>query len=473
MFCTKCGAQVGDNDKFCPECGTPIESAPNTAAGSRPAEITPAAAYDPQPAPKKSHKALWIVLICVAAAVVAACVLLLVLRPWQKCGRTVPAAPATSAPASQGGEASKPAVPIAELEPEETIRAAFEALNNVESMHLDFSETVSMSIGLPSVGYTQDMDIAIALGIDSRKNPNISKTEGYMEMMGERQNILMYSEESDGKTHAYRSDDGGKTWTESDTELDEDSVLNNPVQAFDLWMQHAKNFEKTGTETINGFDTTVISGTLSGEYVQEAMSMTGDLFGEPDEDLWKELDDLPITFWIDNAGGCVVRMRIDMQDMMKSLLENAMQKSVGELPDGMELSIEVGTATADCVMTQFNAVPEIVIPDEAKGTLLKPDPEPETESIVGTWTLCGGETEETQQYVDLMLSFGMEMTFVFNEDGTGSMSMSYGEESDDETFAYTLENGQIVIDGEGAAYRIEDGLLHLTIDADALIFKRK
>ena len=28
MFCPKCGAQVGDNDKFCKACGTPVNVQP-------------------------------------------------------------------------------------------------------------------------------------------------------------------------------------------------------------------------------------------------------------------------------------------------------------------------------------------------------------------------------------------------------------------------------------------------------------
>lgn len=460
MFCTHCGAQVNDTDKFCPECGKPLGNLQQNTEPER-AE-TPILQPAPAPEPKKkSHKALWIVLTCIALAAVAACVLLLVLRPWQRCGKTAP-----------DTEPSAPDVKAGEPAPEEAVRASFEALNKVDSMHLDFTETVSMSVGIPSAGYSQSMDIAIVLGIDTNKDPNVSKTEGYMEMLGTRQTVLIYSEEADGVTRTYQSTDEGKTWKQEDANPDNDSVLQNPKEAIDLWMKHAKDFRRVGTETLNGYETTVIAGTLSGEYVKEATGMTGGAFGALDEEVLKDLDDLPITFWIDNDSGCVVRMCIDMQDMMKTLLEKAMLNNVGELPDGMELSVEVDVATVDCVMTQFNAVPTIVIPEEARGAAAEPAAAA-TDSIVGTWTLCDGEGEESQQTVQMMLGLGMAMDFTFNEDGTGSLSTTYGEETDSQDFTYTLENGNIVINGDGAPYRIEDDLLYLMLDEIGLVFKRK
>ena len=222
---------------------------------------------------------------------------------------------------------------------------------------------------------------------------------------------------------------------------------------------------------MNGFDTTVYAGKLSGEYVKDAAGMTG--VGALDEAMLNDLDDLPITFWIDNDSGRVVRIVLDMQDMMKTLFENVMQESMGELPESIELSIEVGKASVACDMSRFNEIPPIVIPDEARGSGAAPAPAPEADSIVGTWSLYGGENEETQQYVDMMLALGMDMIFVFNEDGTGSVATTFQGEEDKTEFAYTLENGEIVINGQGAPYRIEDGLLHLTADDAKLIFKRK
>ncbi len=103
MFCTHCGTQVADTDKFCPECGAPIErpAAPETTLSYSPegeaaapvgddvpyappaaTYTAPAAQPTDTPAPKKrSHKARWIVLTCVVLTVALAAAAIFVWRP--------------------------------------------------------------------------------------------------------------------------------------------------------------------------------------------------------------------------------------------------------------------------------------------------------------------------------------------------------------------------------------------------------
>ncbi|MBR4905285.1 MAG: zinc-ribbon domain-containing protein [Clostridia bacterium] len=481
MFCTHCGTQVADTDKFCPNCGAPLirpvttlspEPIPEEATPvggvvpDAPVMTTPQSAIadsspdkgSPTPAPKKkSHKALWIVLTCVALAVAVA-VALIVWRPWSRNSKP-------DTPISEP-EPMPTAVPVADLSPEEAVRAAFEKLNEADSMHVDFVEDASMTIGVPALGYSQDMNLSVVLDCDSDKANGMSRIEGSMSAMGYEQSVLTYAETVDGKVMAYTSTDDGKTWS-----LNGNDTLSDPTETIDLWTKHAKDFEKTGTEQVNGFDTTVCSGKLSGEYVKDAAGMTGGMFGTLDEAMLNDLDDLPITIWIDNESGRVVRMVLDMKNMMETLLEKALAESMGELPEGVEFSADVNKAEVVCDISQFNAIPPIVIPDEARGSGTAP--EAEADGLVGTWTLCGGEDEQTQQYVDMILGLGMDMVFVFNEDGTGSMSMVFGEETDAKEFTYTLEGDKLVINGTGTPYRIEDGLLHLTADDANLIFKRK
>lgn len=480
MFCTHCGTQVADTDKFCPECGAPIErpAAPETTLSYSPegeaaapvgddvpyappaaTYTAPAAQPTDTPAPKKrSHKARWIVLTCVVLTVALAAAAIFVWRPWSR--YSVPDTPATDPTAPTATEE-----PPAALTPEETIRAAFGKLDEADSMHLDFAEDISMTVGMPSIGYSQSMDVSLVLGCDSDKVNGTSRIEGGMSAMGFEQSVLAYSETVDGKVLTYTSTDGGATWTRRDGADGTDGALSDPTASIDLWMKHAKDFTETGTEQVNGFDTTVYAGKLAGEYVKDAAGMTG--VAAPDEAMLNDLDDLPITFWIDNESGRVVRMEIDMKAMMATIMEKTLLDSVGELPAGVELSVDISKASISCDLKQFNEIPPIVIPDEARVA------GPEAESIVGTWTLCGGEDEETQQYAELMVSLGMEMVFVFNEDGTGSVSTVFQGEEDKEEFTYTLGDGEIVINGKGAPYRIEDDLLHLTADDAKLIFKRK
>lgn len=462
MLCSKCGAPLNDSDKFCTACGAKVErpTAPMTDAAAETIpgdpETSPLApdeeasavsgvpTSEPEPAPKKkSHAALWIVLIC-AALLAAAAAALLIWRPWSWKNR------------------------LRMMKPEEAVLSALSRSQSLDSVHTDLNETISASIGVPAAGFSQKMDIAIVIGADSHMDTGTGKTEGYLEYLGQKLDILSYAETIDGEGWTYATNNGGKTWKREKQTDSENPFLNNPAVTIELWSKHAKNLERTGTETVGEFDTTVFCGTLSGEFLKDTAVMAGGMFGNLDETLLKDAADLPIKLWIDNGSGRLVRMTLDMRDMMKKVLENAMAENLGSVSGSVELSIDVETALLDCTMSQFNAVPEIVIPEEAR----KKPAAAEGDGIVGTWTLYGGEDDETQQYVELMLGLGMDMVFVFNEDGTGSLSMTFNGESESNDFTYTLEDGEIVIDGSGAPYRIEDGLLHITANDTALVFQK-
>jgi len=95
------------------------------------------------------------------------------------------------------------------------------------------------------------------------------------------------------------------------------------------------------------------------------------------------------------------------------------------------------------------------------------------EGIVGTWELTGGEGEEAEQQVKMMLAMGMTMTFTFNADGTGSMKMVFGGEDQSQDFEYTLENGEIVIQGEGEPYTLDGDTLTIDMEGTKMVFTRK
>lgn len=93
--------------------------------------------------------------------------------------------------------------------------------------------------------------------------------------------------------------------------------------------------------------------------------------------------------------------------------------------------------------------------------------------IVGTWELDDAESEESKQVVELMKAFGMSMTFEFKADGTGTLTTVMGEEPEVNEFSYEIKDDQIVIDGSGATFKIEGDNLHIDVEGEMLIFKKK
>ena len=94
-------------------------------------------------------------------------------------------------------------------------------------------------------------------------------------------------------------------------------------------------------------------------------------------------------------------------------------------------------------------------------------------AIVGSWELDDAEGEETKQAVALMKMFGMTMVFEFKADGTGTMTSSMGDENEVTEFNYEINGDQIVIDGSPANFKIDGKKLHIDVDGEMLIFKKK
>jgi len=490
MFCSNCGQPLNENDRFCAECGTPVERhAAEQAVAEQTVEAVsveePSGAktetpIEPQPEPaakpkKKSHKALWIVLTCVAAAA-ALLTALLLWRSWRNNSR-IPDLPVTPAPVAETPtpepteaptpEPTEAPTPEPTQSPEEILGAAFQQNRSAQSMHMDLHETVVMSVGVPAANYAQNMEVALVFGMDVQKEPDVVRTEGKITLPGQTQEVLLYSEEIDGVQWTYTSTNGGRTWSRQKAEQDGGSMLSDPEYMTEQWIENAKDFERTGEETVNGCAATVYSGTLAGKFVKDAVSMTGTT---ADDDVIKDLDDLPFTIWIDNDSGRIVRMRIDLQNMMQKLMEASMKDSLSQMGDA-EVTVGIETAEVVCDISQFDAIEEIVIPDEARGRGAAGIPA--GEGVVGTWYLCGGEDEESQQYVDAILAFGMDMTMTFNEDGTGVFALFYAGESEEEAFTYTYEDGKLILEDDETLCRVEDGKLYFDMDNAKLVFERR
>ena len=404
MFCSNCGHPVEDGVKFCGNCGAPVEQPPEAlataaeavaAVESEPAEAletaaeavaavepepaealetaaeavaavepeaaeapvrapeaaeapvyTPEPAEAPEPAPEpKSRKALWIALGCAAVAVIA--VLLLVFRPWSRCGAKTP---------------------------EEAVRSSVEQMAALDSQHAELVEDIVLEVGIN--GMSMNMEVSATANADLQRNPEVNRIEMAMQMIGQKQEMLIYTEKDGDKLCVYASTDGGKHWEKTDGLSDlNDAGLSasttSPLfldsESLEKWK--IRDLREDGTETVNGASATVYAGYIPAEYIKESSSFAEELLEGEDmaefASLFDNLEDIPIRFWIDRQTGYLLRMQMDLQPTMQALLTAVMSMPQFDT-GGMDLTYTVKAATIDCTFSQFNEVPPIVIPPEAK-----------------------------------------------------------------------------------------------------------
>ena len=415
MFCSNCGYPIKENEKFCPECGAPAECPPqpeeepipevsnaceqpeeepipeassvceqpegepipeDSSACGQPEEApTPEAAsvceqpeaepvpetstipeqpvpfrpvptpgqeseqpYEPQPAPKKKST-FWIILSCVMLAAIAAAVLL-ILRPWNKCG------PKT---------------------PEEIVRASAEKTYGAESLHADVS--MKISVELAASGMRMKMDISNDAEADVQMNPAVSRIVMKMQMLGQEQTALVYTEQDGEVKNTYISTDDGQTWTTSDDlQASVPGLSGDGIPGgFRAENWQMKDVREIGTETVDGVATTVYAGYLPKEQFLENKDMQEELPINLDEGVAEVLDqigDIPMTFWVDSKTGRLLQYRMDLQELMTKVLDNSSEENMSA--SGLKINYTVNTAIIECKFSKFNEIPPIVVPPEAK-----------------------------------------------------------------------------------------------------------
>ena len=269
-----------------------------------------------------------------------------------------------------------------EVPAEVTVASALEKLADLKSMHMDMNMLMAMEIKISSQGLNMNMPIQVTMDclMDVQKDPQISKLDIKMDMnmdaMGQQSqetySVLVYADASGEKPVSYSSTDEGVTWHVGTGDAEQLEQF-RPDESVSLLKEHAKEFQKTGVETLYGREVTVYSGKLEGAYAQQTLESTGmsEVLSEitdtdtvaSNEAAW---NDILVTVSIDNETGYPVFYSMDMTDMFKDLIGNALKTAMGmEEAEGIEVEMDVSVIKIDSYLSQFDNVPPIEIPEAA------------------------------------------------------------------------------------------------------------
>lgn len=239
----------------------------------------------------------------------------------------------------------------------DSIKAAMEKINTVESM----DATMFMEMDMSIMG--QSIETDTKMNMSCFNDPAKVKADMTMSM-GTLGSVSMsiYADATDGDYTIYMFD--GTNWTTQAADLSQLEQY-DAQQSMDLYLSSGAEYIHAGTEDINGATADKYTGIIRGDALAEVMKNSGATssletsMGMNLEDLYSDLGDMPITVWIDQATGYPVRYYMDMTGVMQAM----MKKALAGVEGGDTLTMSKVEVTMDC--SNFNNVADFEIPAEA------------------------------------------------------------------------------------------------------------
>lgn len=232
----------------------------------------------------------------------------------------------------------------------------------VESMAAEMTMEMDMDMN------GEPMETTTVASIRSQQNPLRMAMDMSMVMSDgtEIDQMQMYALEEDGHLKTYMTT--ADMWYAETLEMGELSQY-NAEENMDLYLDNITEITAGRAEEIGGIKTTKISGVITGDAMEEAIAGSGltasaQSLGISEEmmtALYEELGDLSISLWID-AEGYVRKYALDMTEMMQKLMDESM-KAMGASEE--ELLVKIEKTVISMVCSDFNAIEEIEIPEEA------------------------------------------------------------------------------------------------------------
>lgn len=268
-----------------------------------------------------------------------------ILKTWKKLGVFICAVSFMFALAACGGGSSSGAAKTEDIA--KVLSDAQTKVAEAKSMQADM--TMDMNMTLDTDGQSQTMNTSTQMKMLMFNNPMKMKMDMAMKLdmggeLGNQDiNMTMYMVENNGTYTLYTQN--GTQWT-SQT-LDSATMEQyDPQASMSLYLKSAESFKVDGEETINGEKTKKYIGVISNEALNEVMAASGvanslsgmGMDGIDLSTLYKDMGDLPIALWI-NEAGYPVRYQLDMTEMMNKLYAKMMeQMSEGAVGDKISCS---------------------------------------------------------------------------------------------------------------------------------------
>lgn len=242
------------------------------------------------------------------------------------------------------------------------VKAAIK-MSKLESLHADIEMQIGMGISL--LGQDVNADAAITGGADIQRDPERVYVNLMAEVAGFEQNLLFYGVGRDDGFDVYSSVDSGESWTKDSIENDDSSKSSKAdgKSVFLLLSDSAASFKEYGKEKVNGSDAIRYNGKITSDELRQALELANakqaleeSLDVELDDDVFEDLGDVPVYIWIDVKSGMIVRVEMDMSDVMQGLVPVLADKAMEKTDVGIGVNTKVYEVTVSITLSEFDAV---------------------------------------------------------------------------------------------------------------------
>ena len=236
-------------------------------------------------------------------------------------------------------------------------------MSKLDSLHADIEMQIGMGISL--LGQDVNADAAITGGADIQRDPERVYVNMNAEVAGFEQNMLLYAVGRDGGADVYSSADSGESWTKDSIENDDSSKSSKAdgKSVFLLLSDSAASFKEYGKEKVNGSDAIRYNGKITSDELRQALELANakqaleeSLDVELDDDVFEDLGDVPVSIWIDVKSGMIVRVEMDMSDVMQGLVPVLVDKAMEKADIGIGVNTKVYEVTVSITLSEFDAV---------------------------------------------------------------------------------------------------------------------
>lgn len=235
-------------------------------------------------------------------------------------------------------------------------------MSKLESLHADVDMQVGMGISV--LGQDVNADAAITGGVDIQRSPERLYADLTAEVEGFEQDLLLYGIGRDGGYDIYSSADSGESWTKGSVENDSaNSRKADGKSIFLLLSESAASFKEYGKEKVNSSDALRYNGRITSDELKQALELANakqaleeSLDVKLDDDVFANLGDVPVSIWIDVESGMIVRIEMDMSDVMQGLVPVLVDKAMEKADIGIGVDTKVHEVTVSITLSEFDSV---------------------------------------------------------------------------------------------------------------------